>query len=151
MPTDQEVRNYYEAVWQARRSDDIVMIKTLLYTGVRVSELVAIRLADVDLDACRIRVNLGKGSKDRVVPFPPTFRETLVLQRYPGMMCSRGASYLFESNLEETVFDPRRRALPICCAHKAGLSHNMAPHRLRHFLFTWLKSRRPGRRLHPAL
>ena len=63
MPTDQEVRNYYEAVWQARRSDDIVMIKTLLYTGVRVSELVAIRLADVDLDACRIRVNLGKGRK----------------------------------------------------------------------------------------
>ncbi|MGH3184126.1 MAG: tyrosine-type recombinase/integrase [Streptosporangiaceae bacterium] len=25
-------------------------------------------------------------------------------------------------------------------AHQAGLTHNMAPHRLRHFLFTWLKS-----------
>ena len=39
VPTDQEVRNYYEAVWQARRSDDIVMIKTLLYTGVRAPSL----------------------------------------------------------------------------------------------------------------
>jgi integrase/recombinase XerD len=96
VPTDQEVRNYYEAVWQARRSDDIVMIKTLLYTGVRVSELVAIRLADVDLDACRIRVNLGKGSKDRVVPFPPTFRETLGL--HISQMRSRKATHLFESS-----------------------------------------------------
>ncbi len=25
-------------------------------------------------------------------------------------------------------------------AHRAGLEHNMAPHRLRHFLFTWLKT-----------
>ena len=138
VPTDQEVRNYYEAVWQARRSDDIVMIKTLLYTGVRVSELVAIRLADVDLDACRIRVNLGKGSKDRVVPFPPTFRETLVL--HMDQMRSRGASYLFESNWKRPYSTRGVRALLARYAHKAGLSHNMAPHRLRHFLFTWLKT-----------
>ncbi|MGH2770956.1 MAG: hypothetical protein ACRDJF_10615 [Actinomycetota bacterium] len=38
---------------------------TLLYTGVRVAELVAIRLDDVDLDACRIRITQGEGGKDR--------------------------------------------------------------------------------------
>ncbi len=32
------------------------------------------------------------------------------------------------------------RALLARYAHKAGLEHNMPPHRLRHFLFTWLKS-----------
>ncbi|MGH9071560.1 MAG: tyrosine-type recombinase/integrase, partial [Acidimicrobiales bacterium] len=79
VPTEDEIRRYYEVVWQARRSTDIVLIKTLLYTGVRVAELVAIRIEDVDLDACRIRINQGKGSKDRVVPFPVTFRETLAL------------------------------------------------------------------------
>jgi hypothetical protein len=33
-------------------------------------------------------------------------------------------------------------AAPPCSryAHQAGLDHNMAPHRLRHFLFTWLKT-----------
>ena len=43
------------------------------------SELVRIRIADVDLDTCRIRIPQGKGSKDRVVPFPAAFKETLVL------------------------------------------------------------------------
>lgn len=51
VPTEQEIRAFYEAVWTARRATDVVMIKTLLYTGVRVSELVRIRTADVDLDA----------------------------------------------------------------------------------------------------
>jgi integrase len=50
------------------RSGDIVLIKTLLYTGVRVAELASIRLGDVDLDACRIRITHGKGAKDRYVP-----------------------------------------------------------------------------------
>jgi hypothetical protein len=54
------------------KRDPIVphVIKTLLYTGVRVSELVAIQLVDVDFDWCQIRINEGKGGKDRVVPFP---------------------------------------------------------------------------------
>ena len=79
VPTEQEIRRYYDTVWAGRRGGDIVLIKTLLYTGVRVSELVQIRLADVDLDACRLRVTQGKGGKDRVVPFPATFKETLAL------------------------------------------------------------------------
>jgi integrase/recombinase XerD len=44
----------------------------LLYIGVRFAELVAIRLGEVDLDACRIRITNGKGGKDRTVPFPTT-------------------------------------------------------------------------------
>lgn len=53
----------------------MILIKTLFYTGVRVSELVAIRLADVDVERCQIRINQGKGNKDRLVPFPTSFRE----------------------------------------------------------------------------
>ena len=64
---------------EERRGSDVVLIKTLMYAGVRVSELVAIRIADVDLDACRVRVTQGKGAKDRVVPFPESFKETLAL------------------------------------------------------------------------
>jgi integrase len=79
VPTEGEISAFYRAVWKARRAGDVVLIKTLLYTGVRVAELVRIRLADVDLDACRIRINQGKGSKDRVVPFPAAFKETLAL------------------------------------------------------------------------
>ena len=70
VPTEHEIRAFYEAVWIARRGQDVVMIKTLLYTGVRVPELVSIRLTDVDLDSCRIRIEQGKGKQDRYVPFP---------------------------------------------------------------------------------
>ena len=79
VPSEDEIRRYYQTVWQARRSGDMVLIKTLLYTGVRVAELVAIGIDDVDLDAYQIRITHGKGGKDRVVPFPQTFRETLAL------------------------------------------------------------------------
>ncbi len=96
VPTQDEIRRYYQTVWQARRTGDVVLIKTLLYTGVRVAELVALRLDDVDLDANRIRVNLGKGGKDRLVPFPATFAETLAL--HMDAMRHRGAVHLFESS-----------------------------------------------------
>src|SRR5438067_1941850 len=96
VPTEAEIRRYYETVWKQRRGGDVVLIKTLLYTGVRVAELVAIRLDDVDLDACRIRITEGKGGKDRVVPFPPSFKETLAL--HMDAMRERGASHLFESS-----------------------------------------------------
>lgn len=79
VPTEEEIRSFYEIVWRSRRTQDVVLIKTLLYTGVRVSELVNIRLADVDFDRCQLRVNKGKGNKDRMVPFPPAFKETLAL------------------------------------------------------------------------
>ena len=47
VPTEDEIRRFYSAVWKERRGGDVVLIKTLMYTGVRVSELVAIRIADV--------------------------------------------------------------------------------------------------------
>jgi len=137
VPSEDEIRRYYQAVWQARRGD-MVLIKTLLYTGVRVAELVAIRLDDVDLDTCRIRITHGKGGKDRVVPFPQTFRETLAL--HIADRRKAGGPYLFESSWKKPYSTRGVRALLARYAAAAGLPHNMPPHRLRHFLFTWLKT-----------
>jgi integrase/recombinase XerD len=138
VPTENEIRRYYQTVWTARRSGDIVLIKTLLYTGVRVAELVSIRLGDVDLDACRIRITHGKGAKDRYVPFPATFKETLAL--HISAARDNGAAFLFESSWKKPYSTRGVRAMLARYAAKAGLAHNMPPHRLRHFLFTWLKT-----------
>lgn len=138
VPTEDEIRRYYQAVWQSRRGGDMVLIKALLYTGVRVAELVAIRIDEVDLDACRIRVTAGKGGKDRIVPFPPTFRETLALHINDRRKI--GGEYLFESSWKKPYSTRGVRALLARYAADAGLPHNMPPHRLRHFLFTWLKT-----------
>jgi len=39
VPSEAEIRRYYEVVWQARNIQDMLIIKTLLYTGVRVGEV----------------------------------------------------------------------------------------------------------------
>jgi integrase/recombinase XerD len=125
-------------VWTARRTADIVLIKTLLYTGVRVAELVRIRRNDVDLDACRIRITQGKGNKDRYVPFPDSFKETLAL--HLEAIQDKGATFLFESSWKKPYSTRGIRAMLSRYATKAGLNHHMPPHQLRHFLFTWLKT-----------
>jgi len=43
VPTEAEIRAFYDAVWKARRAGDVILIKTLLYTGVRVAELVGVQ------------------------------------------------------------------------------------------------------------
>jgi integrase/recombinase XerD len=37
VPTEEEIKKYYEAVWYSKNIQHMVMIKTLLYTGIRVS------------------------------------------------------------------------------------------------------------------
>src|SRR5699024_9450489 len=77
VPTEEELKQYYNLVWNGKNFRHIIIIKTFLYTGVRVSELINIELTDVDLSSCQIRINKGKGDKDRIVPFPQSFRELL--------------------------------------------------------------------------
>ncbi len=138
VPTEAEIRAFYDAVWKARRAGGVILIKTLLYTGVRVSELVRIRLADVDLDACRIRITQGKGGKDRVVPFPAAFKETLALhieaQRHAG------AAFLFESSRKKPYSDRGVRKILARYTQAASITASISPHTLRHILFTWLKT-----------
>ena len=101
--------------------------------GVRVAELVAIHL-----DACRIRVTQGKGNKDRFVPFPTSFKETLGL--HMDAMRHRGAAHLFASSWKKPYSTRGIRAMLARYAQFAGMAHPISPHRLRHFLFTWLKT-----------
>ena len=97
-----------------------MLIKSLLYTGVRVAELVSIRLGDVDLDACRIRITHGKGAKDRYVPFPATFKETLAL--HISAARDNGAAFLFESSWKKPYSTRGVRAMLARYASKAGLA-----------------------------
>jgi len=137
VPTDAEIRKYYEAVWQARNMQHMVIIKTLLYTGVRVSELVRITLTDIDFDRCQIRVTQGKRRKDRVVPFPHQFRETLAMQA--ESVKKLNGTHLFESRLQKPYTDRGVRKILNQYTQMAGIKQSISPHKLRHYLFTWLK------------
>lgn len=137
VPTEEEIQSYYKAVWASKSTQDLVIVKTLVYTGVRVSELVNIRLYDVNLEECQIRINQGKGGKDRVVPFPESFRELLAVH-----MEDKGkdhAVYLFESSWKKKYTDRGIRKILEKYSKEAGLEVNISPHKLRHFFLTWLK------------
>ena len=137
VPTEAEIQKYYEVVWKARKMNHVVMIKTLLYTGVRVSELIKIKLSELDFDRCQIRITEGKGKKDRIVPFPNDFKEILAM--YAHGVQAKGGSYLFESSWKKPYTDRGIRKILAIYTKAAGMEYSISPHTLRHFLFTWLK------------
>jgi integrase/recombinase XerD len=137
VPTEEEIERYYKAVWKSQNFQDMVIIKTFLYTGVRVSELIEIRLEDVDYERCQIRINSGKGGKDRIVPFPNSFKEVLAM--HADRMRQSQAEYLFESSWKRKYTDRGVRKILSKYEEKAKIKRNISPHRLRHFLLTWLK------------
>ena len=137
VPTEEEIAKYYEAVWKARNMQHVVMIKTLLYTGVRVTELIHIKLSDIDFDRCQMRINEGKGKKDRIVPYPTGFREILAI--HVGNSIKNKQTNLFESSWKKPYTDRGIRKILEKYTEKAGIAHSISPHKLRHFLFTWMK------------
>jgi integrase/recombinase XerD len=139
VPTEEEISRYYQAVWKSRNMKDMVIIKILLYTGVRVSELIKIKLSDVDLDRHQIRINDGKGHKDRIVPFPRSFVEVLAVHMENAV--KNKAIYLFESNWKKHYSDRGIRKMLQKYTDQAGIEHSISPHKLRHFLFTWMKTK----------
>jgi integrase/recombinase XerD len=137
VPTEYEIQKYYESVWRSQNIQDVIIIKVLLYTGIRVSELIRLKKSDVDTIGCQIRVIAGKGKKDRIVPFPKSFRETLAI--YTANTAENATSYLFESSWKKPYSDRGIRRILEKYSQISGMEKNISPHKLRHFLFTWLK------------
>lgn len=67
---------------EASEEDTRVMLECLYATGVRCAELVALEWADVDWNESTIRVNKGKGNKDRIVRFGVPCRDALLAFRH---------------------------------------------------------------------
>lgn len=137
VPTEEELQRFYDVVWNARNMQNVLILKTLMYTGVRVSEFVNIKLDDIDFTRCQIKVVQGKGKKDRIVPFPSGFKEILTM--HADNMRKKGGTFLFESVRKKKYTDRGIRKILANHAKEADLSQPISPHKLRHFLFTWLK------------
>jgi site-specific recombinase XerD len=63
--SEANLKKFYDTIDQAGNLQHQIMLRLLFYTAVRVSELTSIRVEDVDMAACKIFIELGKGSKDR--------------------------------------------------------------------------------------
>jgi integrase/recombinase XerD len=119
---------------------DRAMLEVMYATGLRVSELVSLKLADLDLDGGTI-VCHGKGSKERRIPIGKS--ATRWLERYIAARAraGRGATarlFLSSNGLGLT----RQNAWAMIKRHAlhASLS-NISPHTLRHSFATHLLQR----------
>lgn len=134
--TEAEMTRFYETVWDAADRTHTVMIKLLLFTGIRNAELSTIAIDDLDLKQCTLRIHQGKGGKDRMVPFPRGFRGEL--GQYLNAQREEGAKYLFETNRQDKFTTRWVRAIMKRYAEKAGIRKRIYPHLFRHQLLTHL-------------
>lgn len=124
----------YDAVDKAGDLQHQLLLRLLLYTALRVNEIVNIRVDDVDIDASRIYVASGKGDKDRYVLFPDHFR--LALKAH--LAAHPDNRYLFESRQRRAYSTRRVQQILAEYAAAADLPQKVHPHLLRHQMLTWL-------------
>jgi integrase len=130
--TADDFRKFYEVVDKADDVQHSLMLRLLFYTGVRVSELCGVLVADVDLETCRIRINQGKGSKDRYVLFGKSFA-TALRTHVAAHPTNR---YLFQTRRNTKYTARRVQQIVKHYAEAAGVK--ATPHTFRHQAITWL-------------
>jgi integrase/recombinase XerD len=124
----------------ARGLRDAAMIECLYATGVRVSELVGLAVADVNLSAGYARV-MGKGRKQRLVPMGDMARQSITAyleEARPGFIKDARQNALFLSGRGKPLTRQGFWKLLKRYAVAAGIPQNISPHKLRHSFATHL-------------
>jgi len=133
---------------QARKEDkrnlwmrDRAILEALYATGMRVSELIGLRLPDVDSHSGTVRV-FGKGSKERIVPIGrPALRWIGQYTRHcrPLILGRRTSDDILFLNARGTMMT-RMAVWKIvqAYAHRAGVTREVHPHTFRHSFATHL-------------
>jgi integrase/recombinase XerD len=119
---------------------DNAMLHLLYATGMRVSELVNLPLAGVNLMGGYIRV-FGKGSKERLIPFGEAAREYLkryTLDARPGILKKRTSDFLFVTGHGKPMTRLRFWQIVRQTGRLVGITKRISPHMLRHSFATHL-------------
>ena len=118
---------------------DRAMIELLYATGLRVSELVSVRLNDLDLEA-RVLLARGKGGKERLVPVGVPAAEAVkaYLAVRERVLRGRRSTDLFVSPRGRRLTRQGFAKLLLRYARAAGIRRRISPHKLRHSFATHL-------------
>jgi len=123
---------------------DKALIELLYATGLRVTELLSLKAADVNLDAGYLTC-IGKGDKQRIVPLGHTAAEWVrryIAEARPALLKSRRCAWLFVNakggtRLSRVGFWKILKDYGV----KAGIPGDLSPHVLRHSFATHLLDR----------
>ncbi len=122
---------------------DAAMLEILYATGIRVSELIGLKLNDVNFELGFVVV-YGKGSKERVVPIGDKAREKLLSylrDSRPTLLKGREAKALFVTRRGAGMTRQGFWKIIKAQALKSGVTKKISPHTLRHSFATHLLER----------
>ncbi len=123
---------------------DRAMLETLYSTGMRVSELIALNVEDVDLTSNVVRV-AGKGKKRRVIPLGPGAVQTILhfldLRRGDPRSSTFDSEALFINKHGQRLSTRSVRRKLDKYLLEAGLDLSVSPHTLRHSFATHMLRR----------
>jgi integrase/recombinase XerD len=119
---------------------DRAILETLYGAGLRISELVALDVDDVDLDEGSVRAT-GKGSKQRIVPlgrFAVRALQAYLTRARPSMAGPRTRGALFLNRRGGRLTRQGCTNIIRSMARRAGIRKRVTPHMLRHSFATHL-------------
>ncbi|MEM0139242.1 MAG: tyrosine-type recombinase/integrase [Ferroplasma sp.] len=112
------------------------IISIFLYTGIRVSELINLKIEDVDFDENIIYVRSGKGDKDRIVVMPDICKIAVMDYLKARIKIKSNNTMLFISNKKTKFHSSSIERTIRSVAQRAGISKIVTPHVLRHTFAT---------------
>ena len=118
----------------ARGMRDAAMLELLYAAGLRVSELIKVKMAEINLEAGFVRV-FGKGSKERIVPIGGYAKEKIqayITYGRPALLKEKLSSYLFVARAGKPMTRQGFWKLLKRCGLQAGIKKEITPHSLRH-------------------
>lgn len=117
---------------------DRVVIELLYATGIRVSELVNIKVMDLDMNLPGVKV-LGKGNKERFVPFGEFCRQSIeqYLEKFKPLK-SKSHPYLIVNMKGDPITERGVRYLLKDVVERTAGVTEIHPHKLRHTFATHL-------------
>jgi integrase/recombinase XerD len=130
--SESDLKRFFRAIQECGDVEHEIMLRFLFFTSIRVSELVNIKVRDVDLGGCKVFIDQGKGSKDRYILFPASFR--LILSSH--LQANSKNRYLFESERCGPYTTRRIQQIVQEYRTKAGIEQKVHPHLFRHQMLT---------------
>lgn len=119
------------------------MLELMYATGLRVSELVNLKINDIDFDSCLVKT-LGKGSKERIIPignYAIYFLLKYLKEYRPLLLKKEYTDYLFLNNRGTKISRQTFYKLIEELAIKKNIKTKISPHTLRHSFATHLLDR----------
>jgi len=116
------------------------MLELLYATGLRVSELCAVRVADMQFEAGVLRT-VGKGNKQRITPVGKSALAAVQVYREqarPKLLRGRSSPFLFVTARGGRMTRQAFWKLLAQAGKKAGIFHDLTPHVIRHSFATHL-------------